>query len=289
MIMRTVPVRNSVLLISICLLSACGGGGGGGAANSHAPPPPPPPTPNQDPGGIWQTQYTETSGPTAGDAIKAYAIVDESGSFYFALQNQNNGCAEVGFGQTTVTGNSISGNIDVAAVTFSTTPGVNTNCTFPDGSTSGTGIISGTVTQGYSMTLTDSATTSNGTALGTETHTWTFNSLYDNPSSLAAVSANYADGSDTLSIAGNGVIFEQDPTTGCVLNGQISIINAAYNAYSMSLSFANCTGSAAAANGYTMTGLATLDTTVSPAQLDFGVSTSTNGGGFVVLVDSLQQ
>lgn len=287
--MRTTLGRHSAILLSICLLTACGGGGSGSAVNSNVPPPPPPPAPNQDAGGIWQTQYTETSGPTAGDAIKAYAIVDESGSFYFALQDQNNGCAEVGFGQATVVGNSISGNIDVAVATFSTTPGVNTTCAFPDGSTSGTGIISGTVAQGSSMTLTDSVTTSNGTSLGTETHTWVFNSLYDNPSSLSAVSANYTDGSDTLSIAGNGVIFEQDPTTGCVINGQISIINAAYNAYSMSLTYSNCTGSAAGANGYTLTGLATLDTTVSPAQLDFGVSTSTSGGGFVVLVDSLPQ
>jgi hypothetical protein len=286
--MRTALITHSLVLVSTsCLLAACGGGGGGGSTASDPGGTTPPPVVNQSPGGIWQTQYVQASGPTAGDTIKGLAIVDETGSFFFADRDQNNSCVTLGFGQATVTGSSISGNVDEAAATYALAPGVNTNCAFPDGSTSGTGTISGTVTQRSSMAITDSGTTSNGTSLGTETHTWTFNSLYDNSSSLATVSANYWDGSNTFSVNGNGAIFEQDPASGCVINGQISIINAQYNAYSLSLSFSNCAGTAAAANGRTLTGLATLDTTVSPAQLDFGVSTSVNGGGFIVIVDSL--
>lgn len=277
-------MRNLPVALSICLLTACGGGTAGSGSNPNPPPPQ-----NQSPGGIWQTQYTVTSGPTAGDTIAGLAIVDESGSLYFAQRDQNNGCTEAGFGQASVNGSAISGTVNVAVVTYSLTPGVSTNCTFPDGSTSGTATISGTVTQRSSMTITDSATTSTGTSLGTETHTWTYNSLYSKPSSLSAVAANYWDGNNTVSISGNGSIFEQDPTSGCVINGQISTINSQYDAYSISLSFSNCMGSAAAANGHTLTGLATLDTTVSPAQLDFGVSTSISGGGFVVVVDSIQQ
>ena len=279
----TALARHSVLVLSMCLLSACGGGGGNTGSSGS----PLPQAKNQSPGGIWQTQYIETSGPTAGDTIKGVAIIDEAGSFYFAERDQTNGCVTIGFGQAMVSGSTISGNVDEAAATYSLTPGVNTNCTFPDGSTSGTGTISGTITQQSSMTITDSGTTSLGTALGTETHTWTFNNLYDNPSSLSVVAANYWDGNNTFSVNGNGAIFEQDPTSGCVINGQLSLINPQYDVYSISLSFASCTGNAAAANGHTMTGLATLDTTASPAQLDFGVSASVNGGGFVVLVDSL--
>jgi hypothetical protein len=215
--------------------------------------------------------------------IKAVAIVSENGDFYFAERNQNNGCADVGFGQASVTGNSISGNVDVAIVQWATSAGVSTTCTYPDGSTSGTGTISGTIAQRSSMTVTVSGSTSMGTALGSDTETWTFSSLYDTASSLATVAGNYTDGSDTLSIDGNGVIFEQDPTTGCVLNGQISTIDAQYNAYSISFTPSNCTGSAAAANGVTFTGLATFDQTVSPAQLDFGVSANVNGS-FVVFI-----
>jgi hypothetical protein len=116
-----------------------------------------------------------------------------------------------------------------------------------------------------------------GMSLGSDTETWTFSSSYDTASSLATVAGNYTDGSATLSIDGNGVIFEQDPTTGCVINGQISTIDAQYNAYSVSVTFSSCTGTAAAANGVTFTGLASLDQTVSPAQLDFGISASVNG------------
>ena len=125
-----------------------------------------------------------------------------------------------------------------------------------------------------------------GTALGSETDAWTSSSAYDTPSSLATIAGNYTDGSNTLSIDGNGVIFEQDPTTGCVINGRVSLINAQYNAYSLSVTFSMCTGSAAAANGVTMTGLAEIDQSVSPAQLDFGLSANVNGQS-VVLVDEV--
>jgi hypothetical protein len=216
--------------------------------------------------------------------IKAEAIVSESGQFYYAARNQNNGCAEIGFGQASVSGNSISANVDAAIVQYATIAGVNTSCTYSDGSTSATGTISGTVSQRSSMTLTVAATTSAGTALGSDTETWTFSNIYDEGSSLATLAGNYTDGSDTLSINGSGVIFEQDPTTGCVINGQASPIDPQYNAYSLSITFSNCTGSAAAANGQTMTGLATLDQTVSPAQLDFGISASVSGGQYLVYI-----
>ena len=265
------------MLPVIAAVSACGGG------SSSSDPPPTPPT-NQSVGGIWTTQYTVTSGPNTGDTIKAAAIVTESGQFYYSARNQNNGCADIGFGQASVTGNSISGNLNGASVQYTTIAGVNTACTYPDGSTSAPGTISGTVSQRSSMTLTLTATTSMGTALGSDTETWTFSNIYDESSSLATVAGNYTDGSDTLSINSNGAIFEQDPTTGCVLNGQISVIDAQYNAYSVSVTFASCTGNAAAANGLTMTGLATLDQTVSPAQLDFGISASGSNGQYIVYI-----
>lgn len=271
--------RAAFLLLTGISLSACGGG------SSSSDPPPPPPT-NQSAGGIWTTQSTVTSGPNAGDMIKSIAIASENGDFYFAARNQTNGCTEVGFGQASVTGSSISGNLDVAIATLATGPGINTGCTYPDGSTSGTGTFSGTITQRSSMTLTDTATTSMGMALGSETDTWTFSNAYLTPSSLATIAGNYTDGTNTLSIDGNGVIFEQDPTTGCVLNGQVTLINTQYNAYSLSVTVSSCMGTTAAANGVTFSGLAALDQTVSPAQLDFGLSASVNGQ-FVVLVDEV--
>ena len=74
----------------------------------------------------------------------------------------------------------------------------------------------------------------------------------------------------------NGAIFEQDPN-GCILSGQISIINAAYNAYSVRITFANCTGTDAALNGQSFSGLVTLDTQVSPVSVIGGLTGTVNG------------
>lgn len=283
--MKRAFTRTLLVSLPLCLLSACGGGGGG---TSSAAAPAPAPQVNQQIGGIWQTQYTLTSGSTAGDTVNGLAISDQNGRIFFAERDQNNGCTEVGFGQATVSGSAISGTVDFGIASYSSLPGVNTSCTYSDGSTSGNGVITGTIAQQSSMTTTFSGTTSLGTALATETHTWTFNSLYDNASSLSLLAANYTDGSDTLSISTNGAIFEQDPPTGCVINGQMSIINSQYNAYNISMSISSCTGSEAVLNGLTLSGLATLDTSVSPAQLDFGVSTNA-GGQYFVLVDTITQ
>jgi len=124
-------------------------------------------------------------------------------------------------------------------------------------------------------------------SLGSSTYTWTFDSLYDAPSSLAAVAGNYSDGNATLSINSNGVIFEQDPTSGCVLNGQISLIDARYDVYSVSITDSNC--SVAPATAVTLTGLASLNQTVSSATLDLGISGSVNGRFLVFTAQVIKQ
>jgi len=150
---------------------------------------------------------------------------------------------------------------------------VTPNCVEPDGSTYGTGSITGTVAQRATLTLTDTDTTANGTMFSPTTTTWTYNSLYSQPSSLATIAGNYTDGSATLSIDGNGVIFEQD-SNGCVLNGQVSIPDASYNAYTFSVTFTGCPN---VPNGTTATGIGTLDTTQSPNQLIAGLRGTVNG------------
>lgn len=62
-----------------------------------------------------------------------------------------------------------------------------------------------------------------------------------------------------------------------MINGQASIIDSQYNIYSLTIGVSNCEGSYSSANGLSMSGLATLDQTTSPAQLEFGVSGSLNG------------
>ena len=266
-------------------LSACGGGGSSdstGSVSSNLPPPPPPPPASQSPGGVWTVQYVVQSGANAGDTIDGRALVTEAGDVFFAEINTVNHCALIGFGQVTVNGSAATGSTNDALVTFSQNPLVNTSCSFPDGSTSATSTLSGTVTQRSAFTLTDTSTTSLGMALGSGTNTWSYSNLYAETPSLATIAGNYADNSNTLTVSSNGAIFEQDPNTGCVINGQASIVNPSYNAYSVSYTFASCTGNAAVLNGTTAKGLGYYDDTVNPIEIVYGVHATVNGQAFVL-------
>jgi hypothetical protein len=267
--------RTAILFLVGVGLSACGGGGSGSSGDSSGTSSPSPT--NQSPGGIWTVQYVEASGPNAGDQIDGKALITETGDVFFAGIDTVNGCAEIGFGTVGVNGSAVSGSTNDAVVTFSQNPFVNTTCTYSDGSTSAASALSGTVAQRSSLTLTVNTTTSMGTALGAETQTWSYSNLYAETPSLATVAGNYADGSDTLTVSSNGAIFEQDPATGCVINGQASIVNPSYNAYAFSFTFSSCTGNYAALNGQAATGLGYYDDSVNPPQLVYGEHVTVNG------------
>jgi hypothetical protein len=79
-----------------------------------------------------------------------------------------------------------------------------------------------------------------------------------------------------VTIDSKGGVFAQDATNGCVVNGTVSIIEATYNVYRVQVSYASCQGAAAALNDATLTGLATLQDTLSPQQVIAGV---TGGNG----------
>jgi hypothetical protein len=268
-------IRHAVTVSALISLAACGGGGssGGGA-------PPPPPATTQSVGGIWTSQYTVTSGANTGDVINVQGIASETGQYFAYSKNTTNGCAGLAFGQLSVNGSNVSGNEDAAIVRYSTAVGGATSCVYPDGSTSATGTITGTVSQRASLMLTATGTTSLGGALPAETTTFAFSSLYLNTSSLATIAGNYNDGGPTMTVDANGAIFEQDPN-GCVLSGQVSIINSAYNAYGIQLTFANCTGTSASLNGVVASGLVTLDTATSPVTVIGGITGNIGGQLFV--------
>jgi hypothetical protein len=240
-------VARVLALAGSALLSSCGGGG----------------TNNASPGGIWNGTDTDSPLPVTG-------IVDESGRMRFIRQD---GVLYVGTAMTS--GNSISASFD-AYTPFGTT--------FSDGSSHETGMLSGTIEPRVSITGSTQSTTDNG-SVSQGTLTLTFNQLYDQPSSLGAIAGNYVQaGSGTaVSIDANGAIFSQDATTGCVVNGNATLIDASYDAYSVQATYASCTGAAAVLNGITFSGLATLDTSVSPMQLLAGVSGSGAGVTYAIV------
>src|ERR1700728_3819077 len=172
------------LVVALAMsISACGGGGGGSSTGSTSSGS----VVNQAVGGIWKTQYTNS----AGISVSALALVSEAGNFYTEAKNLNNDCADVGLGTISASGSDVTGNATIAIVMFSTSSGIQTDCTFPDGSTSASGTFTGTIVQRSTLTLTETGTTANGTALPSATVTYTYDSLYSETSSLTKIAGTW--------------------------------------------------------------------------------------------------
>jgi hypothetical protein len=226
-------------LLLIVSLPGCGGDNGGTLVTTVSP------------GGIW-------AGTDSATGLQVKGIVDETGQFTFIRSD----LAQF-VGTATTNGTSLSAKFEGFSQ-FGTS--------FDDGSTHGTGTLTGTVTERSALAITYQFTTDNGSA-SNGTLNLSYNTLYDLDSSLTAVSGNYTDSRSqaTVSVSGSGAITSQDPNTLCVVNGQISVINSMYNAYSVTYGFANCTGASAVLNGVQFTGLATLNNS-NPAQLIVAVT-----------------
>ncbi len=110
-----------------------------------------------------------------------------------------------------------------------------------DGSTAAALTISGgTISESNTLDLTIDA------AGRTATFSTTFDNSYDRGSDLATVAAVYTSfdifgDMSSFVIDANGVITGQY-NAGCVLNGQVTIIDAAFNAYNVTLDVASCGG-----------------------------------------------
>jgi len=226
-------IRGSILLSSALLLAACGGGDDGGSS----------PVPNAAVGGLWEGTTT-----VAGQTIGTVGIVAEDGRGYVLIED-----GALYWGKVVSSGNQI---------TAALTGAVERGLTFTDGSTSGTGSISGTIQPRVSISANSSFTTALGsTTAGTVSLNYV--PSYNDDSSLALIAGNYVDSfwyfGGVFNIASNGDIFFQDPGFFCVINGKVAIINPAYNAYDIRYSYSNCTADFAYLNGVTFEGLATYD------------------------------
>jgi hypothetical protein len=192
--------------------------------------------------------------------LQVLGVVDEAGELHF-IRSDNVQYT----GTATTSGTSFSASLE-GFVPYGTT--------FSDKSTHGTGKVTGTVQarsslNGNTQFTTDAGNTSTGTL------SLTFEALYNRASSLTTISGNFtntATGSAVVTIGTDGAIFSQNPSTGCVLNGTVSIINSSYNVYRIEFSNANCQGQYAALNGVQFTGLAVLDNTQTPEAVIAGVT-----------------
>jgi len=221
---------------------------------------------NAVPSGVW-TGSDSVSGQTVA------AFVNSAGEAYFY---RNDGVLFTGTIQ-------MSGDSAAVAVTgYSAFPAV-----FADGSLSGVGTLKGTVTTASSMTLSLVFTTNGGTAISGD---WTFSydGLASSGSSLQTISGSYTDSSTgvTIEISSLGAITTQTPSNDCELSGTVSTSDTGYDVYQVAYSYEGCTGTYAALNAVQFSGLAVLNTNLSPVQLLMtatGQSTTANYGVYSVL------
>jgi hypothetical protein len=246
------PAVAALLLLAGCNGSIDGsdGSSGGSTANASAV-------------GIW-------SGNDSISGLAVTAIINSLGQAAFLRAD----------GAQFVGGAQLSGsNIAVAIDGFS-----NFGTTFADGATTGVGTLSGTVVSGSSLTASLSFTTSDGTSISGD---WTlsFDALSNVGSSLSTISGNYTDGSSgaTVSIDGLGNLNSQDASTNCVLNGTVSTSDTGFDIYQISYSYKNCTGNDAALNDIQFSGMAVLNTNLSPRQLVIAATGRGSNGDYGII------
>ena len=239
-------------LSSLGLLASCGGGGGGsgssGSGGSSTPP-----VQNASPGGIWQGRDPQ--------GFNILGVVAEDGRFQFVVFD---GAPYTQYwGTLTTSGSTISGsNIQVAYGTQYLG-----TATLTGGNVSARQTLTGTVNY---TPVTGCPAATCGTAQSFPTNL-TFNPVYNQGGALSRVVGNWRDleTGQVVNINSNGVVFAQEAATGCVINGQVSTINTTYNAYSVSYTFSSCRFPYNIQNGTTATGLAFVDTSVTPNNIYF--------------------
>jgi hypothetical protein len=247
-------MRGMIAAGTVVLLAGCGGGGASLGTGSNG----------ATAGGIWR-------GTESVSGLGVVGIVNESGNFTFV---RSDGVQYIG--TATVSGTSVTANVEgIVPLGF----------TFADGSHHGTGTISGTIQARQALDASTKFTTDLGNA-STGTLNLTFDALYNLASSLNTISGNYTNTANNVvvTVGTNGSIFSQDSTSGCVLNGTVSIINASYNAYNVTFDYASCTGQFSRLNGISFTGMAMLDNTATPEQIVVAATGTASGTKYSVVL-----
>jgi hypothetical protein len=268
-------MKFTLACITILALYGCSSHSGGSSQNGGGATP-------SSVGGIWRGKAQ-----MSGASVDSVLIVSEDGRFISTAQDTTTHCAAVAQGSVNTSGAAFTGGGNFGQIDFTTVPTVQSDCALSDGSVWGTSTVSGTFVSRKTLSLSSTNTTALGAALPVDPIAYTFDALYNESSDLSKTAGNWTGQTGAvISIDANGVIFSQDAKTGCVLNGQITTINPTYDAYSVTVSFSNCTGSAANLNGSTAIGLAALDDEVTPNELYIGytLTLSTNESFMVATV-----
>lgn len=235
-----------LFLVTLSGLSACGGGGGG--STTTIPPVTIPPVTNVSPGGYW--------GGVDSNGQPIDAFVTETGELH--ITQVFGGDRYFGSGVVTVTnGNDLAGDFQLIAPMADFFGGLDD--VFADGTTSADCTLSGTVTQRNTMTVTVICTTTAGLE-DQITATLGYRNSHDRDSSMATIGGNYQWAWSPalpviLNITGAGTMFSQDAGTGCIITGQVNIINSTFDIYDIEIGFSNCLGQDAILNNSVFVGI----------------------------------
>lgn len=219
---------------------------------------------NSSPTGIW-------TGTDSVSGLSITGIINATGNADFI---RSDGAQFVGVAQMSGT---------TIAITIDGYSNFGSGSTFSDGSSHGLGTLNGTVATATSITATLNFTTNAGTAMN---GSWTlsFDPLSNTGSSLQTISGTYTDGTTgaTLSINALGILSSQDPSNGCVLTGTVSTADSTQDIYEIGYTYTECTGTYAALNGLSLTGLAVLNSNQSPPQIIVGVSGQSSTANYAI-------
>lgn len=247
--------RCDALAICICIaLAGCSHRGSGVAANGAGDD-----GQANSIGGVWSGSDTSGRG--------FLGLADEAGEFNLV---GDDGTQYVG--TATTMGNVVSANVD-RLVRHGAAGGPKYDAAS----------LKGKIQQRESLSVTI-APAAGARSFAPETISLQFNSIYNNPSSLAMFAGDYMDPSsgNMITVTGSGSLFWRDTNSSCLASGAVSLIDAHYDLYEVQFSFSACQGADADLNGVEFTGLGTLDTSLQPAQAIIGVSGQAGGRGYAI-------
>jgi hypothetical protein len=180
---------------------------------------------NASTGGIWEG---------VGQNGESYvAMGDESGDFWLLdITNDAGGDIYVSGGSLAVSGANVSGSDTGQALIG----------TYSDGQVYGSGTWSGTLAARSALNLISTFTTAAGTVLPQAQLGLTYDPLYAQGSSLAAIAGTYVEGTTTFTISSAGILTAADSSTHCTLSGAVDPEVSNYNLYSIQYTYSNCTG-----------------------------------------------
>lgn len=222
-------IKNLATMVTLSLIvTACGGG------NSNQINPTPPSSTSTTPGGIW-------TGADSVTGLQVTVLVAEDGDMDAIRSDGVQFYGTLAFG---------GGNLN-ATITGVTKYGT----TFADGSSHGTGTITGTYSPQSQISATLNFKTDSGTST-TSTVQLAFNPAYLTVPNIDDIAGNYTEQSGVVvTISSDGTLFAQDPSTGCAVNGTVHVVTGQYSLYAPLITYASCIGSDAALNGLNFDGL----------------------------------